>query len=49
VITKNIYGNGLLKVAGGERFFTPEGWNGILREGNGGGQAEKPGREWRDG
>ena len=30
VITNNIYGSGLLKVAGGERIFTPEGWNGNL-------------------
>ena len=30
VITNNIYGNGLLKVAGGKRIFTLEGWNGNL-------------------
>ncbi len=31
MITNNIYGSGLLKVAGGGRIFTLEGWNGILR------------------
>jgi hypothetical protein len=39
VISSNIYGSGLLKVAGGGRIFTPGGWNEILR-GRNGGQAE---------
>ena len=28
VISNNIYGSGLVKVAGDGRNFTPEGWNG---------------------
>ena len=30
MITNNIYGSGMLKVAGEQKIFTLEGWNGIL-------------------